>query len=124
MRCSCVKQTFVPRCDLLFSSNRRFFVLYWNNLSNIWCVFQMHFICILYAFYMHFVCIFACILYAFHMRFICMHFWKKRHALLSKMHAFFKNANKTHIKCIQNTFRIPMNFQLICICFIKKNTQL
>ena len=88
------------------------FGVYFICISYVFC---MHFICILYAFCMHFVCI----SYAFHMH----AFLEKRHALLSKMHAFFKNAYKTHIKCIQNTFRIPMNFQLICICFIKINTQ-
>ena len=116
MRCSCVKQTFVPRCDLLFSSNRRFFLLCWNNVSNIWYEFCMHFVCISYAFYMHFWKMHA--------------FLAKRHALLSKTHAFVKmyikriwNAYKMHMKCIQNAYEFPMNFQTICICFIKTNTQ-
>ena len=46
----------------------------------------MHFICVLYAFYMHFLKMHA--------------FLGKIHALFSKMHAFLKSAYKTHIKCI------------------------
>ena len=108
MRCSCVKQTFVPRCDLLFSSNRRLFLLYWNNLSNIWCVFCMHFVCILFAFYMHFVCI----LYAFWMHFICVLYallknaciFGKKTCTFIKNACIFKKCIWTHMKCIQNEF--------------------
>ena len=52
----------------------------------------MHFICILYAFYMHFLKMHA--------------FVRKVHVFFPKMHAFLKSAYKKHIKRIENAYRI------------------
>ena len=55
----------------------------------------MHFICVLYAFYMHFLKMHA--------------FLRKVHVFFPKTHAFLKSAYKMHIEYIPNVV------QIICI---------
>ena len=76
-------------------------------IGTICLTFDVYFVCILYVFCMHFFLHFVCILFAVLMHFCTVHaFLAKRHARLSKMHAFFKNAYETRIKCIQNAYKM------------------
>ena len=92
---SCVKQIFVPKFALLFSSNRRNF-----SICLKWCV--KHLVCLLYAFYMHFLKMHA--------------FLAKIHARLSKMHAFLKSAHKFLKRCK----KMHINFNCF-VCLFYQN---